>query len=97
MHVPNIPPSVLIALPVMPRVFAQGAGALCEAARGHDSTIQLSRCGEYFHVHPLPVPQGYNNGLTTLPLDDYELRLSPEAAQDAEFDDWELETVRCAC
>ena len=41
--------------------------------------------------------QGYNDGLTTLPLDDdYEPRLSPKAAQAAEFDDWELETVR-AC
>lgn len=39
------------------------------------------------------VSQGYNDGLTTLPLADYEPRLSPEAAQAAEFDDYELETV----
>ena len=37
--------------------------------------------------------QGYNDGLTTLPLADYEPRLSPEAAQAADFDDYELETV----
>ena len=41
----------------------------------------------------MSVSQGYNDGLTSLPLADYEPQLSPQAAQAAEFDEYELETV----
>lgn len=42
-----------------------------------------------------PTLQGYNDGLTTLPGDDeyYSPRLSPEAAKEAEFEDFETEEV----
>ncbi|CAL8466910.1 g6446 [Coccomyxa elongata] len=42
-----------------------------------------------------PTLQGYNDGLTTLPADDeyYSPRLSPEAAKEAEFEDFELQPV----
>ena len=42
-----------------------------------------------------PTLQGYNDGLTTLPGDDeyYSPRLSPEAAKEADFEDFELEPV----
>ena len=53
----------------------------------------MLRCSSAMCGLFLSVSQGYNDGLTTLPLADYEPQLSPQAAQAAEFDDYELETV----
>jgi transaldolase len=42
-----------------------------------------------------PTLQGYNDGLTMLPGEDdlYDPKLSPEAAKEVEFEEFELETV----